>query len=156
MASDATSLLIQFAVGVVPLGVAFFAYRSATDANKKTQITALAQAERAAEIERSKVDADAFARAKAIYEDALTQLEKQLDRVQVQFERLNEQLAKEQDFSNSLRNQVNTLQQQISTLERTVTTLRRQLIAAGIPPTFGVDTRTGPIPLPPPSTGDQQ
>lgn len=131
---DYTALLVQIAIGAVPLGVAWFAYKSATDANKKTAEAAALAAERQAEIERSKVDAEAFNRAKAIYEDALAQLERQLDRVQVQFERLNEQLAKEQDSSFAMRNQIRTLQAQIALLERTVSALRTQLIHAGITP----------------------
>ncbi|MFF4777509.1 hypothetical protein ACFY05_32100 [Microtetraspora fusca] len=130
-------LLIQVAIGAVPLGVAAFAYRSATDANRRTQETAVTAAERQAELERTKVDAEAFARARQIYEDALAQLEKQLDRVQAQADRLSAQLAQEQDASNTMRDQVRALQGQISTLERTVGTLRRQLISAGITPQAG-------------------
>lgn len=139
-------LMVQVGIAAVPLGVAYFAYRSATDANRKTQQTALSAAEHQAEIERTKVDAEAFARAKAIYEDALAQLERQLDRVQLQFDKINEQLAHEQDTSNSLRSQIRSLRTQLSTVERTVGVLRRQLIDAGLNPTGRVGG-TDPFPV---------
>ncbi|WP_188188834.1 hypothetical protein [Nonomuraea sp. SYSU D8015] len=138
-----SDILIQFAVGVVPLGVAYLAFRSATDANKKTQQTALLQAERQAEIERSKVDAEAFVRAKTIYEDALSQMEKQMERLQSHSAQLSTDLANEQSTSTAMRDHVRTLQAQIRALERTVIALRAQLVAAGLSP-VPVSETTGP------------
>lgn len=99
-------LLVQLAIGAVPLGVAWFAFRSATDANRKTVESAQLAAERQAQLERSKVDVEAFARAKVIYENGLAQLERQLARSQ----------------------------SQIDVLEKAVVLLRSQLIEAGISP----------------------
>ncbi|TMR08242.1 hypothetical protein ETD86_48590 [Nonomuraea turkmeniaca] len=138
-----TDLLIQLGVGVVPLGVAYLAFRSATDANKKTQQTAVAQAECQAEIERSKVDAEAFLRAKTIYEDALSQMEKQMGRVHTQADQLSSDLIAEQSISVAMRDQIRRLQAQIRALERTVITLRTQLVAAGLAPAPASET-TGP------------
>lgn len=139
-----SDLLVQIAIGAVPIGVAYFAYRSATDANRRTQEAAVLAAERQAELERNKVDAEAFQRARQIYEDALASLEKQLDRVQSQADRLSEQLAREQDSSNAMRDQVRALQGQIAVLERTVSTLRRQLISAGVTPAGSAGSGYGP------------
>ncbi|MFG1708445.1 hypothetical protein ACFLIM_35115 [Nonomuraea sp. M3C6] len=144
--SGLTDLLIQLAVGIVPLGVAYLAFRSATDANRKTQQTALLQAERQAELERSKVDAEAFARAKTIYEDALSQMERQLARMQNQAAQVNADLASEQSGSTAMRDQIRRLQAQIRALERTVITLRAQLVAAGLSPAPASET-TGPYQL---------
>ncbi|MFD1535714.1 hypothetical protein [Nonomuraea guangzhouensis] len=141
--SSLSNLLIQFSVGIVPLGVAYLAFRSATDANKKTQQTALLQAERHAELERSKVDADAYVRAKTIYEDALTQMERQVDRLQDQATLLSADLASEQTGSAAMREQIRQFQAQIRALERTVAALRGQLIEAGLSPVSGSET-TGP------------
>lgn len=141
-----TDILIQVAVGIVPLGVAYMAFRSATDANKKTQQTALLQVERQAELERSKVDAEAFLRAKTIYEDALSQLEKQLARMQSQAAQVNTDLATEQSSSTAMRDQIGRLQAQIRALERTVVTLRTQLRSAGLAPAPASET-TGPYQL---------
>ncbi|MFI6631351.1 hypothetical protein ACIBI7_20975 [Nonomuraea fuscirosea] len=141
-----TDILIQVAVGAVPLGVAYMAFRSATDANKKTQETSLLQVERQAELERSKVDADAFIRAKTIYEDALSQLERQLVRMQTQASQVSTDLASEQSASTAMRDQINRLQAQIRALERTVVTLRAQLISAGLAPAPASET-TGPYQL---------
>ncbi|MEV4167813.1 hypothetical protein [Nonomuraea sp. NPDC049709] len=138
-----TDVLIQIAIGIVPLGVAYLAFRSATDANRKTHQTALLQVERQAELERSKVDAEAFLRAKTIYEDALSQLEKQLARMQGQAAQVGADLATEQDASTSMRDQIRRLQAQIRALERTVLTLRAQLLAAGLAPAPSSET-TGP------------
>ncbi|MDP4500378.1 hypothetical protein [Nonomuraea turcica] len=138
-----TDILIQVGVGVVPLGVAYLAFKSATDANKKTQQTALAQAEHQAEIERSKVDAEAFLRAKTIYEDALTQMERQMSRVHSQATQLSTDLITEQSTSTAMRDQIRRLQAQIRALERTVMTLRTQLVAAGLSPLPASET-TGP------------
>ncbi|MFC5827717.1 hypothetical protein [Nonomuraea insulae] len=141
-----TDILIQIAVGIVPLGVAYMAFRSATDANKKTQQTALLQVERQAELERSKVDAEAFLRAKTIYEDALSQLEKQLARMQTQAAQVNTDLATEQSSSTAMRDQIGRLQAQIRALERTVVTLRTQLRSVGLAPAPASET-TGPYQL---------
>ena len=65
-------LLIQIFVGAIPLGVAYLAFRSATDANRRTQ-----------ENEKTKVDVAAFDRAQGIYERGLDELEKQLERARV-------------------------------------------------------------------------
>jgi len=141
--SSLSNVLIQLSVGIVPLGVAYLAFRSATDANKKTQQTALLQAERHAELERSKVDADAFVRAKTIYEDALTQMEKQVGRLQDRADKVGADLASEQAGSAAMREQIRQFQAQIRALERTVAALRGQLIAAGLSP-VSVSETTGP------------
>ena len=62
-------LLIQVIIGAIPLGVAYLAYRSATDANKRN-----------AAMEDRKVDVAAFDRAQGIYERGMDQLEEQLNR----------------------------------------------------------------------------
>ncbi|MFF4620147.1 hypothetical protein [Nonomuraea jabiensis] len=123
--------------------MAYLAFRSATDANKKTQQTAILQAERQAELERSKVDAEAFLRAKTIYEDALSQMEKQLGRVQNQASQLSTDLVSEQSTATAMRDQIGQLQAQIRALERTVVALRAQLIAAGMAP-VPTSEATGP------------
>lgn len=74
-----TDLLIQVAIGAVPLGVAYLAYRSATDANKRNLA-----------MEAQKVDQAAYDRAQGIYEKGLSQLEKQLERAQGQIASLEE------------------------------------------------------------------
>ncbi|SPL94113.1 unnamed protein product [[Actinomadura] parvosata subsp. kistnae] len=144
--SSLTDILIQVAIGAVPLGVAYLAFRSATDANRKTHQTALLQVERQAELERSKVDAEAFLRAKTIYEDALDQLEKQLTRMQSQASQVSTDLAAEQSASTAMRDQIRRLQAQIRALDRTVVTLRAQLLAAGMSPAPTSET-TGPYQL---------
>ncbi|MFI7708293.1 hypothetical protein [Nonomuraea sp. NPDC049480] len=141
--SGLSDILIQLAVGVVPLGVAYLAFRSATDANKKTQQTALMQAERQAEIERSKVDAEAFLRAKTIYEDALSQMETHMGRLQSHSAQLSTDLTNEQSTSTAMRDHIRRLQAQIRALERTVIALRTQLVAAGLAPA-PVSETTGP------------
>ncbi|MEV0997193.1 hypothetical protein [Nonomuraea sp. NPDC050202] len=141
-----TDILIQVAIGAVPLGVAYLAFRSATDANRKTHQTALLQVERQAELERSKVDAEAFLRAKTIYEDALDQLEKQLTRMQSQADQVSTDLVEEQSASTAMRDQIRRLQAQIRALDRTVITLRAQLMAAGLSPAPASET-TGPYQL---------
>jgi septal ring factor EnvC (AmiA/AmiB activator) len=142
------SLYLQGLLGLVPLAVAWVAYRQAVKANKVTAEQADRQARRQAALERSKVDSEAYNRAKEIYEAALQQLEKQLDRMQAQADRLTEQLAREQDTSHTLRAQVSTLQQQMRDMERTVAALRRQLLDAGVRPAL-------PPPPPPLSEEDQ-
>ncbi|MEU6723492.1 hypothetical protein ABZ917_07255 [Nonomuraea wenchangensis] len=141
--SGIADVLTQIAIGVVPLGVAYLAFKSATDANRKTQQTALMQAERQAELERSKVDAEAFTRAKIIYEDALSQMERQMERVQSQATRLGTDLLAEQSSSTAMREHIRRLQAQIRALERTVVALRTQLVAAGLTPA-PISEATGP------------
>lgn len=74
-----TDLLIQVGIGVVPLGVAYLAFRSATDANKRN-----------AAMEGQKVDQAAYDRAQTIYEKGMTSLERQLERAQNQINGLEE------------------------------------------------------------------
>ena len=74
-----TDLLIQVAIGSVPLGVAYLAYRSATDANRRN-----------ASMESRKVDQAAYDRAQGIYEKGLSQLERQLERAQGQIASLED------------------------------------------------------------------
>ncbi|GGO60535.1 hypothetical protein [Nonomuraea cavernae] len=142
--SGLSDIIVQLAIAIVPLGVAYLAFRSATDANKKTQQTALQQAERQAELERSKVDAEAFTRAKTIYEAALTQMEQQVARVQSQAEQFSTDLIAEQTTATAMGGQIRQLQAQIRALERTVAALRAQLISAGLSPVPASDP-TGPF-----------
>jgi len=128
------TIVTQVALGLVPLGVAWIAYWQATKANKATVQQVERQAQRQEERDRSKVDAEAFERARAIYEAALEQLERQLSRVQEQFDRVNRQLGTEQATSHALRGEIKDLQRQVEALERTVEEHRRQLIAAGLDP----------------------
>lgn len=87
---------------------------------------------RATAIESSKVDAEAYTRAKTIYQDALDEMEKQLERMRTQMDRVNAQLASEQDASNAMRTQIRTLRTHVEDLERTVADLRLQLTLQGI------------------------
>ena len=141
-----SDLLIQAAIGTVPLGVAAFAYKSATDANRRNQETAQHAAERQSELERTKVDAEAYLRAKAFYEDALALLERQLGRVQSQSEKFAAQLVDEQNTSSALRSQMYALQAQLTALDTTVNLLRQRLAAAGLEPDARrPDSRRGKI-----------
>lgn len=119
---------VQVLLGLVPIAVALVAYRQAVHANRITAEQADRQNRRQAELERTKVDSEAYNRAKQIYEAALDSLEKQLARI-------TDQLAREQDTSAGLRVQVHTLQGQVRELERTVMHLRQRLISAGLNPT---------------------
>ncbi|MFI7130121.1 hypothetical protein ACIBQ1_30810 [Nonomuraea sp. NPDC050153] len=89
------------------------------------------------------MDAEAFLRAKTIYEDALSQMEKQLGRVQNQATQLGSDLLSEQSTATAMREQIGQLQAQIRALERTVVALRAQLIAAGMAPVPASEA-TGP------------
>lgn len=124
---DLASIAVQTAIGIVPLGAAWFAYRASTDANRRTAQTA----ERQALLELSKVDSEAFERARVIYDSGISLLERQLARVQSQFDQLTNDSAAERD---TLRRRIRAMQAQIEGLEATVVMLRRQLIEAGIPP----------------------
>jgi len=133
--SPVFALLAQVAIGTVPIGVAAFAYIQATKANRITAAATERIASRNAKLERSKVDAEAYNRAREIYEAALHQLERQLERIQEQFEVLSTQLAHEQDTSRTLRLQVDELRAQITVFEHTVGELRARL-TTGAPPIY--------------------
>jgi type II secretory pathway component PulJ len=70
-------VLIQIAIGTIPLGVAYLAYRSSSEANRRNAL-----------LEYKKVDVAAFDRAQGIYEKGMSQLERQLDRAQAQIAEL--------------------------------------------------------------------
>lgn len=88
-------------------GAAFLAYRQSSRADNA-----------ATRVENLRVDAEAYQRAKTLYEAGIRQLEDQLARLQTQ-------LNQERDLSNALRVQINAL-------EDTVAKLRRQLILSGV------------------------
>jgi len=87
----------------------------------------------AARVEQNKVDAEAYARAKGIYEAALDQAEEQLVRIRTQLDRVSHELAQEQDMSASLRAEVRVLRTTVATLERMIADSRLQMAKAGIP-----------------------
>ncbi len=106
---DLTPLLTG-ALGSVPaLGAAWFAYRSASSANK---------------VDHRKVDNDAFEKSQAAYERLLDRMQQQVDRMQSALDRVNTQLASEQDVSNVLRNQVRNLTAQVTELESIIASMR--------------------------------
>ncbi|MCG5214532.1 hypothetical protein [Streptosporangium sp. KLBMP 9127] len=124
---ELATILVQASIGVVPLGAAWFAYKASTDANRRTAETA----ERQTALEKSKVDSEAFERARDIYDSGIELLERQLARVQGQFDQLNEEAEEERD---TLMARIRLMQHQIEDLETTVATLRRQLIEIGVSP----------------------
>jgi septal ring factor EnvC (AmiA/AmiB activator) len=119
--------LDQFAPILIALvalaGTGFTAIQS----RRATMVTAAS----AAEVERIRVEADAYQRARATYEALLDRLQKQLDSMNEQLGRVQDQLASEKMTSSELRAKVATLQTQVSALERTVAELRRRLASLG-------------------------
>ncbi len=100
-------LLAPIAAVLTALGTGWLAKRSAV------QVAREGISER-----RLEVDAQAYTRAKELYEAGIAQLEAQIDRLQ-------RQINDERGVTDGLRQQVNQLQS-------TIAELRRQLIAAGI------------------------
>lgn len=113
------SIITAGIAAVAAVAGAGFAYRASAQANRITD---------------KKVDAEAFERSRQIYEKALADADKQLDRLRAQQDRMvdqltkvNEQLAKEQDLSSTLRAQIRALEIQMETMQEIVATLRAQL-----------------------------
>jgi TolA-binding protein len=94
-------------------------------------------ARRSYRIEREKVDGVAFERAKEIYEAALAQLQKELDRLQGRYDEMSRLLGQERDVSNRLRAEVTAMRAEMDSLQRTLAALRRQMVEAGIQPLNG-------------------
>lgn len=113
-------LLTQVVIGLTSTTVAAIAAVASIRATRTTR-----------EVEQTKLDASAFDRAKAAYEGALGQLERQVERLRGEVDRLSAQLAVEQDVSASLRLQVRELREQVATMERTIETQRARLAAMG-------------------------
>lgn len=130
---SAASVAVEIVVGVIPaVGGSYWAYKASTRASKISAVSAQSQADTQARTVALQVEADAYVRAKGIYEGAVEQLEHQLDRLQEQLNRVNDQLALERDTSNALRMQVRELETQVATLEQTVSDMRRMLARAPI------------------------
>lgn len=119
----------QVATLLVALVPAWLAYRSARSAENTRQESA----KHGAELESRKVDADAYERAKGIYEHALTRLEAELRRLQQRYDEVSVQLDHEQDVSAKLRSQVDAMQVELNALRRTVAELRRNQQAGAHP-----------------------
>lgn len=99
-----------FAAVVPALGAvaaAWFAYRQSVKVARISH-----------DVDLRKVEAEAYERAKALYESGITQMEEQLAR-------MREQLKEEQGISAALRKQINEL-------ESTVSRMRQQIIQAGL------------------------
>lgn len=92
------TLLASVIASLVGLAAAWLSYRQASTASE----TKFRLAAEAARVEALRVDAAAYARAKELYEASISQLERQLARVQTQ-------MAHDQSVSDQLRAQVNAL-----------------------------------------------
>jgi septal ring factor EnvC (AmiA/AmiB activator) len=101
------AVLIAIVAATPGIAAAWFAYNRAVKA-----------AEISSRNETMKIEADAYGRARKMYEAGIAQLEEQVAR-------LRQQVGEEQDVSTRLRKQINEL-------EVTVSKLRSQLARAGI------------------------
>lgn len=120
--SGTASVAVEILIGTVPaLGCSYWAYRASRRASDATETAAT-----------SAVEAEAYMRAKGIYESALEQLETQLRGLQEQLDRVNAQLSQERDTSASLRAYIRELETQVQTLERTVSDLRHRIALAPV------------------------
>lgn len=104
---------MQVAAAVVPIGVAIASGWMAVKANR---VNAAAQAG----VEQAKVDAQAYDRAKGLYESMLEISDKRMDQVEKRCQQLERQ--------------VDQMQRENDRLEREVETLRARLVAAGLEP----------------------
>lgn len=98
------------------------------------------------ELDRRKVDAEAYDRARGIYEGLVNELEGQLKTLrgqshetQVEYDKLQKELWREQNSVYALHKQIASLESklqsmefQIGQMEDTISSLRRRLTAAGI------------------------
>lgn len=62
-------------------------------------------------IEGVKVEAQAFERARRIYDDAIQKLEREIEYLNVQVDRIREQLTSEQNVSDTLRTRIRELEE---------------------------------------------
>lgn len=83
--------------------------------------------------DRARIDAEAYDRAKSIYEATLSSLERQVLRLQTQMDRVTDQLSREQDTSNSLRAEIIALKNGLTGLTGSVATLRENQVDAPPP-----------------------
>lgn len=131
--------------------------RASVKANKVTAESAERVAEQAAAADRAKVESEAFARAKEIYDHAINELREELERVRTQHERTQEQLDKisekllsERNASQGMRDQLHQAQREmaemssrIEYMERMIVNLRQQIITAGLEPAEHIIHRGG-------------
>lgn len=99
-------LIIQAMISIVPMMAAYFAYRQATRANQRTVESTERIAVQNATLERDKVDALAYERARGIYESSLTQLRSDLDDTR-------RELREERDKSRYLQGRLDTLEREL-------------------------------------------
>ncbi|MER7361955.1 hypothetical protein [Nonomuraea wenchangensis] len=141
IAVAALALLSAAATGII-------AGRASVKANKVTAQSAERVAEQNAAAERARVESEAFARAKEIYDHAIGELREELVRIRAQYERTQEQLDKisdkllsERTASQELRDQLHRAQREmgemssrIAYMERMISNLRQQIVTAGLEP----------------------
>lgn len=107
---DNANIYVAIVAMVGSVSGAFLSYRASARANN---------------IDASKVDAEAYVRAAALYEKALTTAEAESTRAHAQAERVALRFESETDVSESLRGEVRKLRAQVEELEHLVTALRR-------------------------------
>ena len=111
------SLIVEILLGVMSVAVAFGSYLGATRAKKAEASAAEAD-----------IDAEAFNRAKGIYESAISALENQLGRVRTQLEMLDSQVQALQTTNRELRTQLIELQDSNIELQKTNRVLHAQVL----------------------------
>jgi peptidoglycan hydrolase CwlO-like protein len=105
-------LIVEIILGVLSACIAAGAFIAATRASR-VQAELLSDSEKAA---KAKVDAQAFDRAKTIYESAIATLQEQTRVLQSQVRTLQSEVSKLQNQSTELRAQIRTLQKTNSAL----------------------------------------
>lgn len=139
MLSDPVLIAGEIIGGAFSAGATIYVARSANFIRKR-------QVHDQDEVERRKVDAEAYDRAKRIYEDLVDDLSTQLKNLrsqshetQVEYNGLQRELWKEQNNVQALSKRIVDLQDnlqqmeaQITKMENTIMTLRQKLAVAGI------------------------
>lgn len=112
--SGAANWLPSIVTALLAFGASYLGYRQATRAARAN-----------AKIEAEKVDAQAYGRAKELYEAGIEQLEEQL-------KRLRDEINGWRDRTTLAEEAAARLQTRVAELELTIARMRRQLILAGV------------------------
>lgn len=110
--------------GVAAVIAAFLTYRSSSQANR---------------ISAAKVDSEAYDRAQAIWERALTHSEREIETLRKHVERLEAQLQNERELRAALRAELEAMKETLARMERQNRLLRELLRQAGISIPDGMD-----------------
>lgn len=112
------SMVVAMIAGTVAILSGLLTYRASSQATN---------------VDRRRVDAEAYERAKVIYEGGFALSEQQIKALRDHVERLEAQIKREREVSDELRRQIQGLRDTVARMENHMSLMKTHMQAAGVP-----------------------